>query len=50
MLFDEDLAARVRDFQRQHRLEPDAIVGARTQIVLNLESSDSSAPSLTGGQ
>jgi general secretion pathway protein A len=50
MLFDEALAARVRDFQRQHRLEPDAIVGARTQIVLNLESSDSSAPSLTGGQ
>ena len=50
MLFDESLAARVRDFQRQHRLEPDAIVGARTQIVLNLESSDSSAPSLTSGQ
>ncbi|MCJ7555969.1 MAG: AAA family ATPase [Gammaproteobacteria bacterium] len=50
MVFDEALAVRVRDFQRQHRLEPDAIVGARTQIVLSLESSDSSAPSLTSGQ
>ena len=50
MVFDEDLATRVRDFQRQHRLEPDAIVGARTQIVLNLESSDSSVPRLSSGQ
>jgi len=50
MVFDEALAVRVRDFQKQHRLEPDAIVGARTQIVLSLESNDGSAPSLTGGQ
>jgi general secretion pathway protein A len=50
MVFDENLATRVREFQKQHRLEPDAIVGARTQIVLNLESSDNAAPRLTSGQ
>jgi general secretion pathway protein A len=49
-LFDEQLAERVRDFQQKHRLEPDAIVGARTQIVLNLVSGASSGPRLTGGQ
>jgi len=49
-LFDERLAERVRDFQKKHRLEPDAIVGARTQIVLNLVSGTSSSPRLTGGQ
>lgn len=48
--FDTNLAQRVRDFQQQHRLEPDAIVGARTQIVLNLVSGASSGPRLTGGQ
>jgi len=49
-LFDEPLAQRVRAFQKKHRLEPDAIVGARTQIVLNLVSGASSGPRLTGGQ
>ncbi len=49
-LFDERLARRVREFQQKHRLEPDAIVGARTQIVLNLVSGMSSGPRLTGGQ
>ncbi|MDH3401951.1 MAG: peptidoglycan-binding protein, partial [Chromatiales bacterium] len=49
-LFDERLAQRVRDFQQKHRLEPDAIVGARTQIVLNLVSGTSSGPRLTGEQ
>lgn len=49
-LFDERLAQRVREFQQKHRLEPDAIVGARTQIVLNLVSGASSGPHLTGRQ
>ena len=49
-LFDERLAQRVREFQQKHRLEPDAIVGARTQIVLNLVSGARSGPRLTGGQ
>jgi general secretion pathway protein A len=49
-MFDQELARRVRDFQRAHRLEPDGIVGARTQIVLSLESGDNAAPRLTSGR
>ncbi|HUA88695.1 MAG TPA: AAA family ATPase, partial [Steroidobacteraceae bacterium] len=33
-LFDADLAAQVRDFQRQHQLAVDGIAGVQTQIAL----------------
>lgn len=34
-IFDQQLAARVQQFQQAHGLEPDGIVGPRTQIMLN---------------
>jgi len=33
--FDERLDARVRDFQRDHRLDVDGLAGAQTQIIIN---------------
>ncbi len=34
-VFDEDLEAQVKDFQRRHRLDPDGIVGELTLLQLN---------------
>jgi general secretion pathway protein A len=36
-LYDPALAERVRDYQRDHRLTVDGIVGTQTQIVMNTE-------------
>jgi len=44
--FDQDLAARVEDFQRQHRLTIDGIVGVQTQIVLDTVLNSSGGPVL----
>jgi len=33
--FDERLDARLRDFQRDHRLDVDGLAGAQTQIIIN---------------
>ncbi|HUO83461.1 MAG TPA: AAA family ATPase [Gammaproteobacteria bacterium] len=45
-LFDEGLAARVRDFQRSRRLKVDGIAGVRTQILLNGELDPPGTPRL----
>jgi general secretion pathway protein A len=50
LLYDQSLAARVREFQKANRLKPDGIVGERTQIVLNLDGGDTPAPRLASGQ
>ncbi len=34
-LYDSELAARVRDFQRDHRIDVDGLAGQQTQIVVN---------------
>ena len=36
-LYDQALAARVREYQRDHRLTVEGIVGTQTQIVMNTE-------------
>ena len=36
-IFDSDLEARVRDYQRERRLSVDGIAGAQTQIAINTD-------------
>ncbi|CAN5139759.1 ExeA family protein [soil metagenome] len=45
-VFDDTLAARVRDFQRSRRLKVDGIAGVRTQILVNAELAPESTPLL----
>ena len=45
--FDADLEARVRSFQRQHRLEADGLAGEKTQIIINSLLVDDGAPRLS---
>lgn len=47
LYFDDELAARVREFQRRHRLTVDAVVGAQTQIVIQTELGLPGIPLLT---
>ena len=46
-VFDADLAAQVRDFQRQHQLAVDGIAGLQTQIALAGAVAGASAPLLS---
>lgn len=46
--FDAELEARVRSFQRQHRLEVDGLAGEQTQIIINSLLASGSAPTLSG--
>lgn len=46
-LFGTGLEARVRHFQLMHGLEPDGLVGPRTQIMLNGLTPDAGVPTLT---
>ncbi|MBO6850826.1 MAG: peptidoglycan-binding protein, partial [Marinobacter sp.] len=39
MLYDEQLQESVKDFQRRHGLEPDAVIGKDTLAMLNLSAS-----------
>jgi general secretion pathway protein A len=45
-VYDAQLAAHVRDYQRQRRLTVDGIVGARTQIALTTDLGTPEAPLL----
>lgn len=45
-VFDEALAARVREFQRSRRLKIDGIAGVRTQILVNAELEPQGTPLL----
>jgi general secretion pathway protein A len=45
-LFDQDLEARVRDYQRQRRLTIDGLVGYQTQIAINSDLSTLPGPRL----
>lgn len=45
-VFDEDLAAAVESFQREHRLNVDGIAGIQTQIVLQTALADPGSPTL----
>ncbi len=44
--FDQNLETRVRDFQRQHRLTIDGLVGYQTQIMINSELNSLQGPRL----
>ncbi len=44
--FDQDLAAAVENFQREHRLNVDGIAGIQTQIVLQTVLADPGSPTL----
>jgi general secretion pathway protein A len=44
--YDDELAHRVEDFQRQHRLNVDGIAGVQTQIVLDALGNSNNAPLL----
>jgi len=46
-LFDQDLEARVRDYQRQRRLNTDGVVGYQTQIAINTDLSSFKGPRLS---
>ena len=46
-LFDADLAARVRAFQQDNRLDVDGIAGHQTQIIINTLLEPDGAPRLT---
>ena len=46
-VFDEDLAARVRDFQRDNRLDVDGLAGHQTQIIINTLLEPDNTPRLT---
>jgi general secretion pathway protein A len=49
-VFDEELDGRVRQYQRERMLNPDGIVGARTQISLLLELGQPDTPQLIAGR
>jgi len=46
-LFDQDLESRVRDYQRQRRLNTDGVVGYQTQIAINTDLSSFKGPRLS---
>jgi len=46
MLFDRELEARVRSYQRDQRLEVDGVVGYQTQIAINTDLDSVNRPSL----
>lgn len=46
-LFDETLELRVRDFQRDHRLDVDGYAGRQTQIIINSLLAPDGTPRLT---
>ncbi len=46
MLFDRELEARVRSYQRDQRLEIDGVVGYQTQIAINTDLDSLNRPSL----
>jgi general secretion pathway protein A len=48
--YDGVLAQRVRDFQRDHRIEVDGVAGYHTQIILNTLLASGSTPQLTTPQ
>lgn len=45
-VFDNRLLRQVQDFQRRHQLQPDGLVGPRTQIMLNQHASPDTTPRL----
>ena len=46
-IFDADLADKVREFQRDHRLDVDGIAGRQTQIIINTLLEPDRAPRLS---
>ena len=46
--FDAELEGKVRDFQRQHRLQVDGLAGEQTQIIINSQLALDSTPRLSG--
>jgi len=46
-LYDEDLAAAVQNFQREHRLNVDGIAGVQTQVVIETALAEPGSPLLT---
>ena len=46
--FDADLEARLRQFQRQQRLQVDGLAGEQTQIIINSVLSPDATPTLSG--
>ncbi len=47
-LFDTELEAQVKEFQRRHQLQDDGLVGKMTLVYLSSYSGSASAPLLTG--
>jgi len=47
-LFDSELEAQVKEFQRRHQLQDDGIVGKMTLVYLSSYSGSASAPALAG--
>jgi general secretion pathway protein A len=45
-VFDQDLAVKVQDFQREHRLNADGVAGIQTQMVLETALADPDSPLL----
>ena len=45
-VFDEDLEARVKDYQRNRRLNVDGLVGHQTQIAIISDLGDTDRPRL----
>ncbi len=46
-IYDADLQQRVREFQRDNRLDVDGLAGRQTQIIINSLLAPDSAPRLT---
>ena len=46
--FDADLEARLRQFQRQQRLQVDGLAGEQTQIIINSVLNQGTTPTLSG--
>jgi murein L,D-transpeptidase YcbB/YkuD len=44
--YDQDLEARVKDYQRSRRLDVDGLVGQQTQIAINSDLGTSGIPKL----
>ena len=45
-LFDQNLEARVKDYQRERRLTVDGLVGYQTQISINTDLGETGIPQL----
>ena len=48
-LFDEDLEAQLRNFQRRNRLKVDGVAGQQTLIIINSRLVQQGTPRLTAG-